>query len=237
MSEGLAHSLALISCSTNEWTVPFKCAVSTCPNTYTNAEICPTSYKFHNFPKNKEICNQWINKCDLEKAADVEKLKVCTEHFSHSDYVKVEGVVPQLKLHQYSVPHKNIVIENGSKPNTALINQFDALNSEIEELKLKIYKTNRMLLAKKHKLSVIKSKISHLMQKPNRELSTITKIFSATQINYLRGRKTFWSDDDLAMAFTLRHVGSKKLYLYLRNTLNMPLPALSCVQKWMAKRC
>lgn len=65
--------------------------------------------------------------------------------------------------------------------------------------------------------------------------NVVRKVFSDAQINLLLGKKkVIWSDDDLAKAFTLRHIGSKECYLYLKNQLNMPLPALACVQKWAA---
>lgn len=66
--------------------------------------------------------------------------------------------------------------------------------------------------------------------------AVLRSLFSEAQISLLKGNKekVYWSDDDLAQAFTLRHMGGKELYLYLKNTLNYPLPALSCVQAWAA---
>ncbi|KAJ8985743.1 hypothetical protein NQ317_014396 [Molorchus minor] len=70
----------------------------------------------------------------------------------------------------------------------------------------------------------------------------LEKVFTPAQIQLLMGKKVFWSDDDLARAFTLRHMGGKELYLYLRNTVNLPLPSLSCIQNavlrsiWMYKQ-
>lgn len=65
----------------------------------------------------------------------------------------------------------------------------------------------------------------------------LSKVFSDAQINVLMGQsKVVWGDDDLAMAFSLRHLCSKECYLYLKEVLNIPLPALSCVQKWAASK-
>lgn len=63
----------------------------------------------------------------------------------------------------------------------------------------------------------------------------LSKVFSEAQINLLMGKKkVVWSHDDMAMAFTLRHVGNRESYLYLKDILNIPLPSLSSVQRWVA---
>lgn len=71
----------------------------------------------------------------------------------------------------------------------------------------------------------------------NPDESLIYKMFSQAQINFLLAKKkVVWSHDDMARAFTLRQAGNKELYLYLKDTLNMPLPSLSSVQKWAAAK-
>lgn len=47
-------------------------------------------------------------------------------------------------------------------------------------------------------------------------------------------KRTVWDAEDLSRAFTLRY-NSFKAYLYMRNTLHLPLPAISTLQKWAAK--
>ncbi|XP_028140974.1 uncharacterized protein LOC114335019 [Diabrotica virgifera virgifera] len=76
---------------------------------------------------------------------------------------------------------------------------------------------------------------TNLKRKRHKEI-ILRKTFSEAQIKLLHGKKVVWSDDDLATAFTIRHMGSKKCYLYLKNVLKLPLPALSYIQAWAAHR-
>lgn len=112
------------------------------------------------------------------------------------------------------------------------------LNKELEE-------TNRKLEAEiKHcenKINGINKlirttrvKAIRLRKKNRAEDDILRNTFSNAQINLLLGKKAIWTNDDLATAFTIRHMGSKKCYLYMKNVLKFPLPSLSCVQKWAA---
>lgn len=74
-----------------------------------------------------------------------------------------------------------------------------------------------------------------VLEHRHRQRNLLALVFSNAQIKLLqRNRKVVWSNDDMAMAFTMRHMGGKSCYLYLKNTLKYPLPSLSCVQKWAA---
>lgn len=72
---------------------------------------------------------------------------------------------------------------------------------------------------------------------------TVTKImelmspaFTRTQIEKLifNKKKVLWKNEDICRAFTLRYLG-KRSYLYLRNELKVPLPAISTLQRWASK--
>lgn len=56
------------------------------------------------------------------------------------------------------------------------------------------------------------------------------------QISLILGKskRTVWDAEDLSRAFTLRY-NSFKAYMYMKNTLHFPLPAISTLQKWAAK--
>lgn len=124
---------------------------------------------------------------------------------------------------------KEILDQNDVKKtvdmNESLQKKYRDLLENVRQLKQKSQKLQKNTVLFKRKL--------HQHQNNVVEIDEIQKVFSPSQINLLLGRKkVYWSDDDLARAFTLRHIGGKNCYLYLKNTLNMPLPALSCVQRW-----
>lgn len=61
----------------------------------------------------------------------------------------------------------------------------------------------------------------------------LAKVFSESQIKILSGKKKiYWSNDDMAMGYTIRHMSNKRLYMYLTKNLNIPLPALSSIKRW-----
>lgn len=65
------------------------------------------------------------------------------------------------------------------------------------------------------------------------QMKLLTKVFSESQIKILSGKKKiYWSNDDMAMGYTIRHMSNKRCYVYLTKTLNIPLPALSSIKRW-----
>lgn len=245
-------------------TAPFKCAVSSCRNFFLSFdERSRYTYKFHNFPSDKDLCLAWKEQCGLPQDTDISQLKVCSEHFSLDDYIrnyKEEFLNPDFKrkLKSDAVPQKNL---NGNISSTRSDTSNDGLLSfnEIKEaidenetlrnryealLKTKCDFMKKIALYEKKNAFRVKDlvrlhdvlgkewvKSKYVKNKKN----VVRNVFSDAQINLLLGKeKVVWSDDDLAKAFTLRHIGSKECYLYLKNKLNMPLPALACVQKWAA---
>lgn len=66
------------------------------------------------------------------------------------------------------------------------------------------------------------------------QLKILAKVFSESQIKILTGKKKiYWSNDDMAMGYTIRHMSNKRCYIYLSKTLNIPLPALSSIKRWV----
>lgn len=114
--------------------------------------------------------------------------------------------------------------------------QIDEIQKNIDLLNERIVRENKKIHTKSVHVRRFKTKFSKLKLN-NSNKSLLSKVFSDSQISVLMGRdKVLWDDEDLAMAFSLRHMSSKECYLYLKKNLNFPLPALSCVQKWAAAK-
>lgn len=217
-------------------------------------------YKFHRFPSDIILCNTWRSRCGLRRNTDVKDLMVCSAHFYLDDYqrnYKEEFVNPNFKreLKSSALPSQNLITGSGGQvsesmlvDDTTNISEKQApltseeikktvdLNEELQQKYKDLLQTVRTVKQKSHKLErntqLFKKKL-HQYRNNSVEIDDLQKVFSASQINLLLGRKkVYWTDDDLARAFTLRHIGGRSCYLYLKNTLNMPLPALSCVQRW-----
>ncbi|CAG9856589.1 unnamed protein product [Phyllotreta striolata] len=253
-----------VKCDATEKTPPFKCAVKTCFNSflrYKDHINCP--YKFHKFPvTNKSLCNVWKLKCGLNRTDDVEKLMVCSDHFSLDDYLRnykeeftnpnfkrtlKPTVYPNLKLGKLEKPEDNINSNEESQMETNTDSpeseedesQREFLNEVRKEVDYNKELTEKLDTLQK-KLNKLQSTSKHLSAKQRKviinkkaeDLRVLKKFFSDTQIKLLMGQEATWTNDDLARAFTIRHMGSKKCYLYMKNTLNIPLPSLSCLQKW-----
>lgn len=177
--------------------------------------------------------NQKLGK--LESLIDIEEISDTdyTSDFDTDMEMKLEAFKStQTKKYQSSTSKVEI---NEPLDYTEVKREVD-YNSELALKQAKIQKELRGLKSQmtywtarvqktKHKASIIKNKSSN-------DFKILKKFFSNTQIALLLGKRATWTNDDLAKAFTLRHMGSKKCYLYLKNKLNIPLPSLSCIQKW-----
>ncbi|KAJ8962037.1 hypothetical protein NQ314_005819 [Rhamnusium bicolor] len=173
-----------VQCDTNIRTSPFKCAVSSCQNVFLCfEERAKYPYKFHNFPHNYELCNIWKEKCGLPENADISKLKVCSDHFLLDDYIRNYKEEFLNPNFKRKLQLKAIPQRNLSVNN---VNGGNAHNDDIlcfSEVKEAVDE-NEMLRQKYDSL-----------------------------IDLLLGKKkkVFWTDDDLAKAFTLRHIGSSNM--------------------------
>lgn len=124
--------------------------------------------------------------------------------------------------------------------NLLLKERYKKLMEEKELLFGRLTDYERKLNSKMKKFYAIKTQLNKLSQRSSfakEQKNLLTQVFSQSQINILLGKKkVLWSNDDMAMAFTLRQMGNKECYLYLKNTLNIPLPSLCCIQKWVASK-
>ncbi|XP_018573683.1 uncharacterized protein LOC108912782 isoform X2 [Anoplophora glabripennis] len=254
-----------VQCDTDEWTTPFKCAVSSCRNFFLGfEEHNKCIFKFHNFPVDEDLRQVWKEQCGLAQNVDISPLKVCSDHFSLDNYIrnyKEEFLNPDFKrkLKPDAIPQKNLHanvsgtysdtsndgllsfndVKEAVDENEMLRNKYDALLKGKCEMMKKITLYEKKIALKIKDLVRLQDDLGKDWRKTKHNVknkkNVVRKVFSDAQINLLLGKKrVLWSDDDLAKAFTLRHIGSKECYLYLKNQLNMPLPALACVQKWAA---
>lgn len=222
-------------------------------------------HKFHNFPNDPILRDIWLQKCRVNKDFNHASAKVCTDHFLPNDYernFKEETLNPlfKRKLKKGAVPYQLLAdVDNATvdfanvsceppdqkeicavvDENMLLKETLERLTTEVETLQSRLSRLQKRINHKKKKQAFYKgrfkklAKISFISQESN----ILSKVFSQAQANVLLGnKKVVWSDNDMAMGFTLRQMGSKECYLYLKNTLKLPLPSLSSVQKWVASK-
>lgn len=238
-------------------TPAFKCAVTQCNNTFLKYDH-ESLIKYHNFPQNVNLQKLWQEKCGMLQNYD-DDVKVCSDHFLCKDYEfvynsKVKNNERMGKLRLNAVPTRNLQLREPSSSlgphlleirkvvdeNESLSEKLENLLKEKHELTAKLLIYDKILHKRKSAIIKAKKQYDKLKKKINgckEQKNLLAKVFSDSQIGVLLGRsKVIWSNNDLAMAFTLRQMGSKDCYLYLKETLNIPLPALSCVQKWVASK-
>ncbi|KAJ8918034.1 hypothetical protein NQ315_011490 [Exocentrus adspersus] len=72
-------------------------------------------------------------------------------------------------------------------------------------------------------------------QQEQKEL--LSKVFSEAQIKILLGgQRSVWSNDDMAVAYTIRHLSNRKFYSYVSQRLHIPLPGMSTIQRWVCTK-
>jgi hypothetical protein len=126
-------------------------------------------------------------------------------------------------------------VEQLSDQNQSVIasNALQQLNIERKERK-RLEKVRRRLLAKIHAMKQTRVTISR--QYVVDEISKILQpYFTPTAIEcFIRpNKKPRWTMEDISRAITLRYL-SRRTYLYIRQQLKHPLPALSTLRKWMS---
>ncbi|KAB0802448.1 hypothetical protein PPYR_04634 [Photinus pyralis] len=141
-----------------------------------------------------------------------------------ADNEKYKHVTNKTQLEH--IKNANLILKRNCEEYQMVINQLkEKINRRREEVKLvneEIRKISRHLDA---------ARINNLSVAEQRNI--LSKVFSESQIKILSGKKKiYWSNDDMAMGYTIRQISNKRCYFYLSKKLNFPLPALSSIKRW-----
>lgn len=192
-----------------------------------------TAIPSKNFSNTLYVPNKKINSEKCKTAIDTDTVKLMD--FNIQERIQI---VPA-KLEDSYITETEVLFNNQDVKDS---NNIGEKKDQLESLRLKH-------LTLKSRLKKIESRIKYRTKQKNHlnnllaerskyskfRCNILLKVFSPAQISLLIGnKKVYWSEDDLAKAFVLRHMGTKESYLYLKQTLNYPLPSLSSVQKWAA---
>lgn len=139
-------------------------------------------------------------------------------------------------------PEKYDCVQNSSQLNSLrqqneeLQKEIEALNSTLSELEddvqIKHHKYQE-LIDECHSIRSKHTSLKICMMSVQQQKNMLARVFSESQIKILSGKKKiYWSNDDMAMGYTLRHMSNKRCYTYLSKHLNIPLPALSSIKRW-----
>lgn len=133
-------------------------------------------------------------------------------------------------------PEEHLRLNTLKQENATLEKQIDELKSEIDRMRNSFNETKNKLRDTETECNSIRSKYNSLQvsaMSAQKQKSLLSKVFSESQIKILSGKKKiYWSNDDMAMGYTLRHLSNKRCYTYLTKHLNIPLPALSSIKRW-----
>ncbi|KAK9718266.1 THAP domain [Popillia japonica] len=133
-------------------------------------------------------------------------------------------------------------------------NQLDEIKKRNDKMQRDLIKLERVVNNLKIRLRAKKEECNKQNVEYNKLLKTLSslelksmsvseqknllsKVFSESQIKILSGKKKiYWSHDDMAIGYTIRHMSSKRCYMYLTKKLNIPLPGLSSIKRWQAMK-
>lgn len=127
-------------------------------------------------------------------------------------------------------------LERLKEENENLRKHIEQLQPAVEKQRIKAAEKESMLQKSKQELNKLLSQC-HAFQKASLSIqeqkNILSKVFSESQIKILNGKKKiYWSNDDMAIGYTIRHMSNKRCYTYLTKNLNIPLPALSSIKRW-----
>lgn len=139
-----------------------------------------------------------------------------------NDEPKCETSKRQLDI----IKNANIILKRNCDEHKVAVNQ---LRESIKTKRQEIQSLNKEIKKILHRIDVLRINDMTLA----RQKYILSKVFSESQIKILSGKKKiYWSDDDMAISYTIRHISNKRCYLYLSKKLNFPLPALSSIKRW-----
>lgn len=168
-----------------------------------------------------------------------------TENLPHSDVNNIASAnssssfsvtkdhlppLPTTTPYRYEMIRTTTQLKHIKDANEKLQKQVHASEIELGILKDK-YK--QQLVENSEVRNELKKYAQHVFSKERTKV-ILSKVFSQTQIKVLMGKKkTYWSDHDMAVAYTIRHLSSISCYNYLVKNMNIPLPGLSSIKRWI----
>lgn len=127
-------------------------------------------------------------------------------------------------------------LEQLQKDNLILKREIEALEPAVEKLRERLIQKQEACKKSSTELSKLVSSCNLLHTSTmsiQEQKNVLSKAFSESQIKILSGKKKiYWSNDDMAMGYTIRHMSNKRCYMYLSKNLKIPLPALSSIKRW-----
>ncbi|KAF2901081.1 hypothetical protein ILUMI_05137 [Ignelater luminosus] len=127
-------------------------------------------------------------------------------------------------------------LQNLKNDNIALRKQIVQLEETVKKMHTQVAEKNQAVKAKDEDLKRLMQQYDRLHRATMsliEQRNILSKVFSESQIKILTGKKKiYWSNDDMAMGYTIRHLSNKRCYMYLSKNLNIPLPALSSIKRW-----
>lgn len=113
--------------------------------------------------------------------------------------------------------------------------KFTSRYTSRENLQQQLAKMQKTIVKlKNEKLRAVESKLQNKRQLEEFAFNILRRIFTPGQIQMIvhpEKKRVVWSSEDIASAISLRCV-SPKAYRYLRNVMELPLPALSTLRRW-----
>jgi hypothetical protein len=117
-----------------------------------------------------------------------------------------------------------------------LLQNYEELKCKHAQLQQNFRDQNRDIVKKDKAADSLKAKLEQEVTNKNQLEEALGRVFTAAQRDLLtkKKKKVIWSSDDISRAFTLRYL-SRRAYIYVRKTLQYPLPHIATLKKWAAK--
>lgn len=137
---------------------------------------------------------------------------------------------------KYNCIQSSEQLESTRRENLELQKKMDSVKPVVDKLRYKAKEKFEACKRSGQELNRLRAQCDSLQTSSmslQEQKSILTKVFSESQIKILSGKKKiYWSNDDMAIGYTIRHMSNKRCYTYLTKNLHIPLPALSSIKRW-----
>lgn len=99
--------------------IPQKCAIESCNVLYEHTKKLNSKVSFYCFPKNENLKQIWIKKCNRNEHMSVQRARVCSLHFRDDDFQRdrrneLLNMPQKLRLKKGSIPTLNLLKPSSS---------------------------------------------------------------------------------------------------------------------------